>query len=454
MTIKFKILYVGILLLVMNPLFPSTNTNERKFWIDHMVQISYPILRYTAMDSLKIMMPVHTEATKNFQYLEALGRTICGIAPWIELNDRDDEESLIRKKFREYTIKAISNAVNPSCKDYMNFKEGNQPLVDAAYMAQGLLRAPTMLWNKLDNKTQHRVLKELKETRHIIPSNSNWLLFASMVEACLLEYGNEYDERRLRNGVENFIFSYYHGDGIYGDGADFAMDYYNSFVIHPMLTEIIRIGYKHKLDKFDFYRKIQWPRLQRYALIQERMISPEGTYPIWGRTLICKNGAFHALAETAFLKLLPETLPPNQVRSAMTTVLQRQFPDSISSFDSKGFLLIGFVGKQKNIAENYVSSGSPYHCMTFFLPLGLSNSDPFWDLPYQEWTSVKAFGGEDIIADHRYNGLENKSVVMQYQWEMKIPKKWKILLIGGIIILGVLSLIGLFKLYEIIKIHK
>lgn len=449
MTIKFKILCVGIL--VMNPLFLSANTNERKFWIDHLSQISYPILRYTAMDSLKIMMPVYTETTKKFQYLEALGRTICGVAPWIELTDKNDEESLLRRKFREYAIKAISNAVNPSCNDYMNFQEGNQSLVDAAYLAQGLLRAPTMLWNKLDKETQQRVLKELKKTRYIIPRNSNWLLFASIVEACLLEYGGDYDEKRLRNGIENFIFSYYHGDGMYGDGANFAMDYYNSFVIHPMLTDVIRIGCKHNLDKFDFYRKVQWPRLQRYSVIQERMISPEGTYPVWGRTLICKNGTFHALAETAFLKLLPEILSPNQVRSAMTAVLKRQFPDSVSSFDNKGFLLIGFVGEQKNIAENYVSSGSPYHCMTFFLPLGLSNSDPFWSLPCQEWTSVKAFSGEDILADHGYNDTENKFIAMQYLWEISIPKKWKILLIGCIIILSVLSLIGLIKLYEIIK---
>lgn len=47
MTIKFKILCVGILLSVMNPLFLSADTNERKLWIDHLSQISYPILRYT-----------------------------------------------------------------------------------------------------------------------------------------------------------------------------------------------------------------------------------------------------------------------------------------------------------------------------------------------------------------------------------------------------------------------
>lgn len=448
----FKTLCIGVLFLTTIPFSIYANNDERKYWVEMLTRISYPILKYTAVDSLQIMMPVYSQETKNFQYLEALGRTICGIAPWIELTEGNEEESIIRNKFRKYAIQAISNAVNPSCKDYMNFKKGNQPLVDAAYLAQGLLRAPSMLWNKLDKKTQESLLKELKETRRIIPGNSNWLLFASMVEACLLEYGNEYNDERLRKGVEKFLYTFYHGDGIYGDGTNFAMDYYNSFVIHPMLTDIINIGYKHGLEKFDSYRRIQLPRLQRYAEIQERMISPEGTYPILGRTLICKNGSFHALAEAVLHKQLPSILPPNQVRSAMTAVLQRQFPDSIPSFDNKGFLSIGFVGQQKNIAEKYVSSGSPYHCLTFFLPLGIPETDPFWKLPKQEWTSIKAFKGEDIIADHSYKENNNQVQIAKEQWIQLSTKKKIFLLFIGICML-VLNILGIVKLYQIFK-HK
>lgn len=322
--------------------------------------------------------------------------------------------------------------------------------MDAAYLAQGLLRAPNNLWNKLDKETQERLITELKETRRIVPGNNNWLLFASMVEACLLEYDGEYDNVRLRNGVETFLYKFYHGDGMYGDGVHFSMDYYNSFVIHPMLTDIIRVGCKHNLNKFDFYQKLQWPRLQRYAVIQERMISPEGAYPIIGRTLICKNGTFHALAEAALLKIIPESLPCNQVRSAMTAVLKKQFPNSVSSFDNTGFLQIGFVGKQNNIAENYVSSGSPYHCLTFFLPLGLSPSDPFWSKPEVAWTSVKAFNGEDIYADYAYNNFDSKYIAIRYQWET-LSKKWKILLIGCFTVSLILSILELFKLFEIIR---
>ena len=32
---------------------------------------------------------------------------------------------------------------------------------------------------------------------------------------------------------------WYKGDGIYGDGPQFHWDYYNSFVIHPMLLDVL-----------------------------------------------------------------------------------------------------------------------------------------------------------------------------------------------------------------------
>ena len=322
---------IFVLTSLLFPLFCTFAENNRQFWVETLVRISDPVLRYAAKDSLKIVMPVYNDSTRDFQYLEALGRTICGIAPWLELDNDTTEESTLREIYRDYAIQAIGNAVNPKAKDYMNFSEGNQPLVDAAYLALGLLRAPSNLFHKLDGLVQQRVIMEMKKTRSIKPGQNNWLLFASVVEAFLLEYTGEYDESRLMGGV-SFLDRFYHGDGMYGDGRYFAMDYYNSFVIHPMLTEVIHVGVKHKLNKFEVFDNIQTSRLRRYACIQERMISPEGTYPVIGRTLICRIGAFHALAEAAWLEILPENLSPGQVRAAMTSVLKRQFSGNQKDF--------------------------------------------------------------------------------------------------------------------------
>lgn len=421
--------------------------DERQLWIENLIKVSNPILKNAAHDSLRIKMSVYATSNQDYQYLEALGRIVCGIAPWLELEDDTTAESALRETYRDYTLRSIKNAVNPQAKDYMNFSKGNQPLVDAAYLAQGLLRAPERLWGRLDEETKQRLIEEMKKTRCIKPGQNNWLLFASMVEAFLLEYDGEYKANRLQEGVRRFLHDYYKGDGIYGDGIHFAMDYYNSFVIHPMLTDIIRIGVRHGLKDFQTYENIQIPRLQRYAAIQERMISPEGTYPVIGRTLICRIGAFHALAETALLEALPKNLSSGQVRSAMTAVLKKQFKGG-KDFDKDGFMTIGFNGTQTDFAENYVSSGSPYHCTTFFLPLGLSLDSEFWTSPAEKWTSLKAFTGEEFPPDHAYHESVRDIIFLEY---IQLSASQKVLLYAGILLCGTLNILGLCYVYKFVR---
>ena len=53
-------------------------------------------------------------------------------------------------------------------------------------------------------------------------------------------------------GVKKFRDEWYKGDAMYGDGVDFHMDYYNSFVIHPMLTDVLVVMKKHNIEGADF----------------------------------------------------------------------------------------------------------------------------------------------------------------------------------------------------------
>lgn len=145
-----------------------------------------------------------------------------------------------------------------------------------------------------------------------------------MVEAALLEFTGEFDIQRLVYGIDRFRDDWYKGDGLYGDGAAFHQDYYNSYVIHPMLTDIICIMNKHGLDKQNF-TEIQLKRHSRYAEQLERFISPEGTFPVVGRSIVYRFGAFHVLSHAAFIHLLPPTIEPAQVRCALTAVLKTNF---------------------------------------------------------------------------------------------------------------------------------
>ena len=98
-------------------------------------------------------------------------------------------------------------------------------------------------------------------------------------------------------------------------------------------------------------------RAIRYAAIQERLISPEGTFPAIGRSLTYRYGAFQHLAEIALRHQLPAAVHPAQVRCALTAVMSRM-NSAPGTFDEKGWLTIGFAGHQPSIGEAYISTGS------------------------------------------------------------------------------------------------
>lgn len=378
----------------------KTATNDRAFWVETMTRIAHPVLNNLAQGTLKKEMPYQSLAPnrQRFSYLEAVGRTVCGIAPWLELGPDHTPEGQLRKQYIDMTVKGLSNAVDPSSADYLIFGEPSQPLVDAAFLAEGLLRAPKQLWGNMDKQTQQRMITELKRSRAIKPNESNWLLFASIVEAALQEFTGECDTARLNYGVRKFRDLWYKGDAQYGDGDAFHLDYYNSFVIHPMLTDVLAVMRKHNLPEHEFF-DVQKKRLTRYAEQQERLISPEGTYPVVGRSIVYRVGAFHALGQAALMHLLPGSVTPAQVRCALTAVMQKQFA-SPANFDENGWLKVGFTGDQIEISESYINTGSTYLCLSGFLPLGLPADDAFWAEPYAEWTNLKAWSGKKVQADH------------------------------------------------------
>ena len=185
---------------------------------------------------------------------------------------------------------------------------------------------------------------------------------------------------------------------MYGDGADFHFDYYNGFVIQPMLTDILQVLVaKGKAGKEEYQQAIV--RMQRYGVIQERLISPEGTFPVVGRSMPYRNAAFQPLVQLALHEQLPKELPGAQVRCALTAVMKRIF-EAPGTFDANGWLQLGFCGHQPEMADIYTSTGSLYLCTVGFLALGLTPEHPFWTDAPLEWTAQKAWSGKMVMKDH------------------------------------------------------
>lgn len=396
--------YVEALLRMKKLLSRPSPECDRKVWVDALVKIATPVMQNLADGTLKKNMPFESLSSdpdrREVSYLEAVGRTLCGIAPWLELGADATEEGQLRAKMTELTLRGLKNAVDPGSPDYLRFTENRhrQPLVDAAFLAEGLLRAPKQIWGRLDKETQKNIINELKSSRSIQPYESNWLLFASIIEAALLEFDGSCDEKRLMDGVEKFRNNWYKGDGWYGDGSEFHLDYYNSLVIQPMLTEVLMVCERHGLKNADFL-ETQQKRLGRYAEELERMISPEGSYPVIGRSITYRFGSFHAMSDAALLHILPQHLNPAQVRCALTAVIKRQLAQK-NTFDANGWLRVGYTGSQIRMSEDYINTGSEYLVCAGFCALGLPATDAFWANPYVEWTSKKAWNNVEVPADH------------------------------------------------------
>lgn len=380
--------------------FPS----DREYWVSLLQKISAPVLNNMSRGELRKNMPIEVSPSwdgrpKDVAYMEAFGRLIAGIAPFVALPEEDTAEGKIRSSLKLQIQQSLAHAVNPSGPDYLYWgtPQSRQPLVDAAFIAQGLLAAPAALWLPLDDTTKQRVIHEFKTIRQIKPANNNWVLFAAMIESFLLSIGEEIDAPRIDTAVDT-IEKWYVGDGWYKDGEKFHFDHYNGFVIHPMLCEVLRVNVaKGRMEKTRF--DIAYKRMQRYASFQERFISPEGTFPIFGRSSTYRAGAFQPLTRLALDHALPKEVTPAQVRCGLTAVLKKLFIPS--TFTKEGCLTLGLVGdKQSAIADSYSNTGSMYLTSYVFLPLGLPASDPFWSGPFTEWTQRKAWGGKGFAKDY------------------------------------------------------
>ncbi|MEJ7589516.1 MAG: DUF2264 domain-containing protein [Ferruginibacter sp.] len=376
---------------------------DRHFWLDHLDKLARPVLTNLAKDELKKNMPVELSVRsdnpairKNAAYLEAFARLLCGIAPWLNLDGGSRQEQALRTEYRKLALRSIANAVNPSAKDYMEWQKGGQPLVDASFLALGLLRCP-WLWEHLEDTTQKQVIAAFLITRKVKPGNSNWLLFSGMIEAFFCKYNYEWDKMRV-DLVLRQMDKWYVGDGVYSDGENFHWDYYNSYVIHPFLAEIVAIV-NEKDNAYQWLEAKTKTRSERYAVIQERLINMDGSFPATGRSLVYRGGAFHHLADLAGRKKLPPVLKPAQVRGALTAVIKKTM-EHPETFTREGWLRIGLYGAQRDIADVYNTTGSLYLCALILLPLGLPATDSFWSSPAASWTAQKVWNGIDIPNDH------------------------------------------------------
>ncbi len=364
----------------------DTRSENRQKWVAFANMVALPVL-------LRVeTMPIeqHKDAGRETSSrAEALSRVLAGLSSWFALPPDDlspSEEILVRNPLYGAAIAAIERFFNDAhCT--------RQSVIDAGYFSQAFLRCPSLFYKqKLPTRT--RITQYIKSSRMFCPIANNWIVMAGLSEAFLYTVRglHHFDPMRLEYAIRT-TNDWYKGDGIYGDGKFLQNDYYNSIVVHPGLHDILKAvkGYHSEWDAFA--PKFE-ERFARYSVILERMISPEGTYPIVGRSALYKLGCFHALAYAVHQGLYPVNSTP--VQHALTACLDKQLPTLMNG----EWLAMNFMRNAGlELAETYVSTGSLYAICLVLPLLGIPEKHSFWSSQFEGWTQHNLWGGKSAPRD-------------------------------------------------------
>ena len=383
-----------------------SGADDRSYMLKLLERMASPVLDRLSRGRLHEWKPELSQSwdgrNPQVAYLEAFARLIDGIAPWLTLPDDSSAEGRLRAALRAQALASYTHAVDPQSPDFLFSSNESQALVDSAFLCSSLLRAPDALWNPLDAKTKQRIIGKIQDLRSISPPYTNWLLFAAINEAFLLKVGAQWDPVRIDLAVRKFN-EWYVGDGWYADGVRFHFDMYNSYVIHPMLTQILEVlvATKASFNSLQPHEllPVQYKRMQRYAQELERMIGPDGAYAAIGRSLTYRTAVHQPLGLLAWRKKLPSKLPEGQARAATVAAQRRVFADD-SNFDADGFLTIGFTRHQPSLGDPYSNAGSMYIAAESLIALGLPAKDDYWTVPALPWTLRLAYSGQDFPKDY------------------------------------------------------
>ncbi len=95
------------------------NTNTRKEWLNALLKIETPVLNALEAGELKAKMPLsfHRERA-DYAPLEAFGRSLLGLAPWLEADSAalEADERALQMQYRKKALRCIEMATDP-CSD-------------------------------------------------------------------------------------------------------------------------------------------------------------------------------------------------------------------------------------------------------------------------------------------------------------------------------------------------
>ena len=98
---------------------PQAPENDRQYWVRTMGRVAEPVLTNLAAGTLKRNMPVecvtgNVAERRKVTHLEAIGRLLAGIAPWLEVPLDAGPERDMQQRYAGLARQAIRNGADPA----------------------------------------------------------------------------------------------------------------------------------------------------------------------------------------------------------------------------------------------------------------------------------------------------------------------------------------------------
>ena len=104
----------------------DTPESDRQYWVRTMSKVAEPVLTNLAAGTLKRTMPVecvtgNVAERRKVTHLEAIGRLLAGIAPWLEAPLDAGPERELQQRYAGLARAAIRNGADPQSRRFPEF---------------------------------------------------------------------------------------------------------------------------------------------------------------------------------------------------------------------------------------------------------------------------------------------------------------------------------------------
>lgn len=303
--------------------------------------------------------------------MEGATRMLPALGAWLACACNPDRVSV---DGRELDIVAIARAIvvagtDPESPDYWGRNEGgwNQREVEAASVAEFLLRSRARVWDRLTTAEQDRIMAWLRPADHSLAAN--WLAFQIARNGALAALGRSVPESALQEQLDRLERDYV-GDGFYRDGHQHQFDWYNAFVVHAESSFWRSVAGVDQAARVERLAR----RTQAFLGHMPYLFDAHGRIAPIGRSLAYRSAVLASLH--ASILAGDEFIDHGLARRISAGNLR--FHVEAGMFDAEQVVTRGYHGEQPGVVENYVRPGSQYFVTHALTVLALPPEHPFW----------------------------------------------------------------------------